>query len=189
MGSKDFMRRHHPGRVPTVSDPDLQRLLDREACAAVMATYCRAIDTRDEALLRSVFHPGSLHRHGFEGPSSDPSRPTAPGKPGDFVAFALEFLATHRSSHHQLGNVEVEIGDDGVTAQTHAYFTAHHRRRAKGDPQAGADAREGEMDFWVGGRYMDRMEKRNGEWRIVSRVGTTDWTRTESPSSEPKRPE
>jgi hypothetical protein len=56
--------------------------------------------------------------------------------------------------------------------------------RAKGDPRAGSGAFDTEMDLWVGGRYMDRMEKRGGVWKIAYRVGTTDWTRIEPPSSQ-----
>ncbi len=172
------------GRAATVTDPHLQQLLDKQACVEVMMTYCRGIDHRDEALLRSVFHPDSHHRHGFEGPSSDASRPSRPGKPGDFVAFALEVLATHTRTHHQLGNIFVELEADGTTAYTEAYFTACHRMRAKGDPKAAANAYDTEMDFWVGGRYMDRMEKRDGVWKIAYRVGLTDWMRTDAPTSQ-----
>jgi len=172
------------GRVATVNDPHLQQLLDQQACAQVMMTYCRAIDHCDEALLRSLFHADAYHRHGFEGPSSDPSRPSQLGKPGDFVAFALGVLATHTHTHHQLGNIFIEVEADGVRAYTEAYFTAYHRMRAKGDPQAAANAYDTQMDFWVGGRYMDRMEKRAGVWKIAYRVGMTDWTRIEPPASQ-----
>lgn len=172
------------GRVATASDPAVQALLDKQACAEVMMTYCRAIDHRDEQLLRSVFHPDSYHHHGFEGPSNDASRPSSPGKPGDFVAFALEVLATHTHTHHQLGNIFIELEDDGVTAYTEAYFTAYHRMRAKGDKLAAANAWDTQMDYWVGGRYMDRMEKRDGVWRIATRIGMTDWTRVDPPTSQ-----
>jgi hypothetical protein len=172
------------GRVASVADPQLQQLLDKQACAEVMMTYCRAIDHLDEALLRSVFHPDSYHRHGFDGPSSDPSRPSTAAKPGDFVAFALGVLSTHTRTHHQLGNIFIEVEDDGVTAYTEAYFTACHRMRAKGDPKAAANAYDTEMDFWVGGRYMDRMEKRDSTWKIAYRVGITDWMRTDPPTSQ-----
>jgi hypothetical protein len=163
------------GRVPAVADPHLQTLLDKQACAEVMMTYCRAIDHRDEELLRSVFHPGSQHRHRFIGPSSDPSRPSKPGEPGDFVAYALAVLATHLRTHHQLGNIFIEVEPGGRVAYTEAYFTAYHRLRPKGDPLASPTAYDTEMDVWVGGRYMDRMEKRDDVWKIANR--------TEPPSS------
>ena len=172
------------GTVATVDDSHLQELLDKQACAEVMMTYCRAIDHRDEGLLRSVFHPDSYHRHGFEGPSSDPKKKSKPGKPADFVAFAMEVLATHTHTHHQLGNIFIEIERGGEVAFTEAYFTAYHRHRAKGDPKAGATAWDTETDVWVGGRYMDRMEKRNGVWKIAYRVGMTDWTRHDPPASQ-----
>lgn len=171
------------GRVPAVSDPHLQMLLDKQACAEVMMTYCRAIDHRDEELLRSVFHPGSQHRHGFVGPSSDPGRPSKPGEPGDFVAYALGVLATHTRTHHQLGNIFIELEPGGAVAYTEAYFTAFHRLRPKGDPLASPTAYDTEMDVWVGGRYMDRMEKRDNAWKITNRTGMTDWQRIEPPSS------
>ena len=169
------------GRVASVNDPHLQVLLDKQACAEVMMTYCRAIDHRDEELLRSVFHPGSQHRHGFVGPSSDPSRPSTPEQPGDFVAYALGVLATHTRTHHQLGNIFIEV--EGDVAYTEAYFTAYHRMRPKGDPQAAPNAFDTEMDVWVGGRYMDRMERRDNMWKITHRTGLADWRRIEAPAS------
>ncbi len=177
-------RMMNAGKVATVGDPHLQELLDKQACTEVMMTYCRAIDHLDEALLRRVFHPDSYHRHGFEGPSSDASRPSRPGEPGDFVAYALAVLATNTHTHHQLGNILIEVEADGTTAHTEAYFTAYHRMRAKGDPLAAPNAYDTEMDFWVGGRYMDRMEKRAGMWKIAYRIGTTDWMRIEPPASQ-----
>ncbi|MEN3951842.1 nuclear transport factor 2 family protein [Iodidimonas sp. SYSU 1G8] len=167
-----------------MAQPDpraVQEMLDKQAVAEVMMTYCRALDHRDEELLRSVFHPDSQHNHGFVGPSSDPSLPSAPGKPGDFVAYALEALSRMHRTHHQLGNIFVEV--EGDVAYTEAYFTAYHRMRAKGDPLAAPNAYDTEMDLFVAGRYMDRMEKRDGVWKIVRRTATTDWQRIEPPSS------
>ena len=172
------------GKVAQVDDPHLQELLDKQACTEVMMTYCRAIDHRDETLLRSIFHPESYHRHGFEGPSSNPAKKSRPGAPADFVGFALEVLQTHTHTHHQLGNIFVEVERDGRTAYTEAYFTAFHRMRRAGDPKAGANAYDTEMDYWVGGRYMDRMEKRDNVWKIAYRVGMTDWQRIEAPASQ-----
>ncbi|HEY7775309.1 MAG TPA: nuclear transport factor 2 family protein [Kineobactrum sp.] len=159
-------------------DEKLEALLAKQAITEVIVRYARAIDRLDEPLLRSVFHPGSQHNHFYEGLSSDPSLPSTPEQPGDFVAFALGLLATYSRTHHQLGNTLITLQGQGrATAET--YFTAFHRMRAATDPLAGADAYDNEMDFFVGGRYLDHFELREGEWKIVRRLGMTDWTRLE----------
>jgi hypothetical protein len=165
-----------------MNEQQLGELLDKQVITDVIMTYARAIDRLDEDLLRSVFHPDSQHAHGFVGPSSDPSLPSSPGAPGDFVAFAFEILRTLTRTHHQLGNIFIEL--DGDDAYTETYFSAYHRMRAKGDPLAAANAYDTEMDWLVGGRYIDRMQKRQGVWKISHRTGITDWMRTEPPSSQ-----
>jgi hypothetical protein len=40
------------------------------------------------------------------------------------------------------------------------------------------------MDYFVGGRYIDQFALRDGEWKIVERVGMTDWMRIEPPTSQ-----
>ncbi|MGE0667114.1 MAG: nuclear transport factor 2 family protein [Sphingomonadales bacterium] len=162
----------------------LQEMLDKQAIAEVMMTYCRALDRLDEDLLRSVFHPDSRHDHGFKGPSSDPAAKGKDGQPGDFVGYALGVLSRMTRTHHQLGNIFVEVQPGGTVAYTEAYFTAYHRMRAKGDPKAGPNAWDTEMDWFVAGRYMDRMEKRDGVWKIARRTATTDWQRIEPPAAQ-----
>jgi len=157
-------------------DAFLEELKSRQSITDVMLRYVRAIDRMDEALLRSVFHPGSIHNHFFSGLSSDPSVPSSIDAPGDFVAFALGLLRSYSRTHHQLGPTLIEFhGVDKASAET--YFTAYHRMRPSGDPLAAPNPYDNEMDFFVGGRYLDRLEQRGGEWKIVERVGMTDWTK------------
>jgi hypothetical protein len=40
------------------------------------------------------------------------------------------------------------------------------------------------MDFFVGGRYIDVFEYRDGIWAMTNRTGMTDWTRLEVPCSQ-----
>ena len=160
---------------------ELQALLARQAITEVIYRYARAIDRMDEALLRSVFHPGSRHFHFYQGPSSAPEREAGGDDPGDFVRFALNVLSVHTRTHHQLGNTLIEFDSD-THAQVETYFTAYHRMRAQGDPLASDDAFETEMDYFVAGRYLDRFELHDGAWKIAHRTGMTDWVRLESPS-------
>jgi hypothetical protein len=165
-----------------MSEQQLTELLDKQAISDVIMTYARGIDRLDEAMLRSDFHPDSQHAHGFVGPSSDPTLPSKPGEPGDFVAYAFDVLNTNIRTHHQLGNIFIEL--EGSNAYAESYFTAYHRMRPKGDPMAAENAYDTEMDFWVGGRYLDRFQKREGVWKISHRTGLTDWMRTEPPSTQ-----
>jgi hypothetical protein len=167
-----------------MNEQQLTGLLDKQSISEVIMTYARAIDRLDEALLRSVFHPDSRHAHFYVGPSSDPSLPSKPGEPGDFVAFAFDVLNTHSRTHHQLGNIFIELEADGENAYAETYFTAYHRMLPRGDPKAADDAWDTEMDFWVGGRYLDRFQKRDEVWKISHRTGLTDWMRTEPPACQ-----
>ncbi len=156
-------------------EQQLQIMLEKQAIAELLMTYCRAVDHLDVPTLRTLFHPGSQHKHGFEGPSSSTDGSD------DFIGYATGFLNTFSRTHHQLGNVFIEI--DGDVAHSESYFTAFHRRRALEDPMAGEDATETEMDYYVAGRYLDRWEKRDGAWKITHRTGMTDWTRLEEPTT------
>ncbi|MEH6516309.1 MAG: nuclear transport factor 2 family protein [Halioglobus sp.] len=163
-----------------MSDNRLDELLAKQAITEVIFRYARAVDRLDEMMLRSVFHPGSMHWHFYQGPSSDPSLPTSNENPGDFVAYAMHALGKYTRTHHQMGNTLIRLESDNL-AHSETYFTAFHRMRAIGDPLAAPDAYDTEMDFFVGGRYIDVFEYRDDTWAITNRTGMTDWTRLEAP--------
>ncbi len=166
-----------------MSNSQLETLLAKQAITEIIFRYARAIDRMDEALLRSCFHPGSRHCHFFEGPSSDESLTSENAEPADFVAFALGVLSAYSRTHHQMGNTLIDlVASDRANVET--YFTAFHRMRAIGDPLANEQAYDTEMDYFVGGRYIDQFECRDGVWLISNRTGMTDWLRLEPPSSQ-----
>ena len=179
-----------------MTDQAVKELLAKQAITEVVYRYCRAIDRMDEALLRSVFHPGSQHSHFFEGPSSAPELSSTPEERNRYnlearigvgdvpdLRFAFGLLATYSRTHHQLGNTLIDFdGDSHANVET--YFTAFHRVRPRSDPLAGDQAFDNEMDYSVGGRYIDRFELRDGEWKIVQRTGMTDWVRIEPATSQ-----
>jgi hypothetical protein len=61
---------------------------------------------------------------------------------------------------------------DGLRARSETYYIGYH-------DMPGPLGRE---DFFMGGRYLDLMQKRSGQWRIKKRVLTCDWY-SRSPSS------
>ncbi len=151
-----------------MTDGDIRRLVDevasRQQIVNVCHRYCRALDRVDEALLRSVFHADSTHHHDiYQGTSAD------------FCGHAIALLRQLERTQHHLGNVLVELDGDRATCE--AYFLAYHRIAA-GVSGPGMFQREDVSraeDVFVGGRYVDRFERRNGEWRIVHRTGVHDW--------------
>jgi hypothetical protein len=139
-----------------INETALQVLLDKQSISEVLIRYARACDRADEQMLRSCFHPDSVHRHGrFSGSSSD------------FVDFAMKIILGVKLEKHLMTNFLIEI--DGDVAMSECYYTAYHRQPNK---ETGVDE-----DFFQGGRFIDRLERRNGEWRIASRIGLIDYER------------
>lgn len=148
-----------------MADDRLDLMQSRAEITEVVLAYVRAIDRLDEALLRGCFHAGARHRHGsFDGLSAD------------FCTRAMEICRQVVATHHQLGPVSIELVGD--TAFVETYFTSHHR--FGGAPPPGGEPHE---DRFMGGRYVDRFERRDGVWKIAERVGLNDWVRYE-PSSD-----
>jgi hypothetical protein len=57
---------------------------------------------------------------------------------------------------------------DDTSADCESYFQAYHLIE---------DESSGSYDLVVAGRYVDRFEKRNDEWRIAQRSIIVDWFR------------
>jgi hypothetical protein len=137
-------------------NPSIEELLDREAIRAVLARYCRAIDRLDAELLETVYHPGALEHHGaFRGDAETWRKRALKGIPEN-----LERM------RHLLGSTMIEL--DGDVAHAETYFTAGCvlRERSEGN----------RLLRVIDGRYVDRFERRNGDWRIVRRTVVKDYT-------------
>lgn len=122
-----------------------------------LCDYMRAQDRLDPALHRSVFHDGATTDYGSFRGSGD-----------EFVEFAQTLLKAHRANHHMIGQVCIDF--NGETAFGEVYYQAFHRIAA---------ANGVEQDLWVSGRYIDRYERRGGDWKIAHRSELVDWLRIE----------
>ena len=140
---------------------ETQRLLeaaDKQEIRDVLMRYGRGVDRLDEDLLRSCYHDDSFDDHGHW-----------KGNGQDFAAFIVESLR-ERSHHttHAVANVLIEIDPlDPHKARSEAYSLAYLRRNDE-------DGTEW-LDFFSG-RYIDKFERRNGEWKIAHRVVVHDWS-------------
>lgn len=138
---------------------DITEVADRLAIAETLALYCRGIDRCDDEQLAAVFTPDALIDYG------DGARPI-----GEVIPGLMAGLGTMRLTQHNISNTVMRI--TGETARTETNCVALHL----------IPAPEGEIELVVGGRYLDRLVKRDGRWRIAERLYVMDWNRT-SPST------
>ncbi|GAY11850.1 nuclear transport factor 2 family protein [Pseudonocardia sp. N23] len=140
---------------------DVAELLAREEIRDVLLRYCRGVDRGDLALLRSVYHPDATDDHGMFRGNGHEFAEWILGRPG------RDDLVTQ----HHLTNVVIEV--DGDVARAETYFAAVHRR-------PGPPVSVGQF----GGRYVDRLARRDGVWRIAERVVVHDWSLRETVGPE-----
>jgi hypothetical protein len=151
--------REKAGRPTDATLADLTARLDlaesKQAIADVLHRYAQGDDRADEALKRTCFWPDATVKYGsFDGTATD------------FVTFAMKIVRPLRYCAHHVSNVWVEIKGDRAVSECH-YF-AHHRRVASSGT--------GEEDAFFEGRYVDRLERRDGTWKIAHRRGLRDYT-------------
>ncbi|WP_375476543.1 nuclear transport factor 2 family protein [uncultured Jatrophihabitans sp.] len=148
----------------------LRELADRAEIHDVLLRYCRGADRLDAELIRSAYHPDAVDDHG-----------KFLGSAGDFAEWVVGVMReTSISTQHTLPNVLIEF--DGDVAGVETSFVAYHR---KADP----DAESGERIEVFGGRYLDRFERRSGQWRIAERTVAHDWSTVLHGAQFPRREE
>lgn len=132
----------------------LEKLVARQAIGHAIARLQRGIDRSDRALMASAFHADAELDYGF------------------FVGSAADFcdLMTgpserdhHEVTMHRPTNTWIEIDGDRAVSESHIFAYS-----------PGANE-EGAVQSSIGGRYLDRHERRNGEWRLCHRTYVLDW--------------
>lgn len=124
----------------------------------VQLRYCRAADRKDFELYRTCFHEDAVLDFSFFTGSVD-----------EFMDMAQESLARFTATTHFTGNQLIEV--DGDSAWCEFYTRATHRMAA--------DENGPERDYVAAVRYIDRMERRGGKWRIARRRCILDWARSD----------
>lgn len=164
-----------PKAEPGTRDEMVQQTYDRQQIIEVLHRYARAIDRCDIELLKTVYHDDATDAHG----SFD-------GNAHEFAEFMVPRLKAQTSyGIHHVTNELVEI--DGDRAISESYMFGYHRvpgGRESVEAFFGADyadrvadegALDGEHEYFTGGRYLDKLVKRDGIWRIWRRQITVEW--------------
>ena len=140
---------------PNTVSPDkmarLEQMLERQDISDCMTRFSRGMDRFDRDLFLSAFHSDAIIAA------------------GDFVGGPVQLFdwATkmhelgQNATHHNLLNHTSDI--DGDTAHTETYYLFVGRNKD-------------DTNWIAGGRYIDRVERRNGEWKIALRTNVIEWS-------------
>src|SRR5579862_2049781 len=125
----------------------LKTLLEREQIRDCITRLARGEDRRNAQMIRASYWPDSTTDYGvFKGSFSD------------YLAWVVPGSDVIKNTQHVLGQSVIEI--EGKDARAETQVISYHRV-ALGDE---------ERDTCIGGRYLDRLERRGDEWRIAARA-------------------
>ena len=135
-----------------VQSDEIAEFLAREKIRDCLARLARGEDRRDATLIGACYWPDSLTDYGvFRGNFDEYLAWVVPGSPAIPV------------TQHVLGQSVIDLKGDVALAETQV--VSYHR----------VNMGEEERDTVIGGRYLDRFEKRDGAWRIAERTMLYDW--------------
>ncbi|MFF0488634.1 nuclear transport factor 2 family protein [Nocardia sp. NPDC004068] len=135
-----------------VDESRLAELSAKQAVADLLLTYCRGIDRCDAELVKQAFWPDAYDNHGADA-----------GPAWEFAdRIVASKLAGTEWTTHAVTNHLVEV--DGDVAFSEAIVLTFQK-------QTGSE----EINVFCG-RYVDRVECRDGSWRIAYRQMIHDWS-------------
>lgn len=131
---------------------ELRALLDRDAIRRCLERMARGEDRRNGEMIKASCWPDSITDYGvFKGDFDA------------YYAWVIPGADAITNTQHVLGQSYIELAGERARVETHV--VSYHR----------VDMGSEERDTCIGGRYLDMMEKRGGEWRIAERTMLYDW--------------
>ena len=127
---------------------EIDQLKSREEIRQQITRYGRGQEWLDPSLMQEVFWEDAFVDFGF-----------FEGTFKEYLPFLMEIEAGPETTFHFCGSPQIEL--DGDVAYVEVYGIAGSR----GD---------GKTNLY-GGRYIERFERRNGEWRIARCEYVLDW--------------
>lgn len=139
----------------------LPYMVAKHKISEVIMRIARALDRADEKLAKTCYHDDAIEDHGaaYSGPASG------------YIEGAMPRIRAAGVMCHYVTNISIWL--EGETAYAESYVTSFVRLDRDGTP----------IDSISGGRWVDRFELREGEWKIAHRKISFDWNR-DMPMSE-----
>lgn len=131
---------------------ELREYIDRAQIRDCVVQLARGEDRRDAALISASYWPDSVTDYGvFKGDFAA------------YLAWVVPGADAITNTQHVLGQSYVEYA--GATAKAETQIISYHR----------IDMGQGEQDIVIGGRYLDKLARRDDTWRIAGRTMLYDW--------------
>jgi len=135
----------------------VRELVAKDEIRDVLMRYARGVDRGDPDLISSCFFPDSVDDHGgieLTGTEAGPR-----------FTSSRKLSSSGQAGQHFQGNITIQLEGDKAYTETYTVsFLIVERDGA-------------EYTRYRGLRYLDRFERRNGEWKIAYRVVVDDWDR------------
>ena len=129
---------------------DVRQLQDRAEILDCVARHARGCDRHDVELLTGTYHPDGIDEHG-----------TTVNAGPDYAPWANAVHAASSQNHlHHVTTHRCEIDGDEAHAESYVLVTLL--------------APDGASATVLSGRYLDRLERRDGAWRIALRRSTVE---------------
>lgn len=137
--------------MATDRDARLQELLDKQDILDCLTRFSRGMDRFDRDLFLSAFH-------------ADATIAAGPfvGSPAECYDWAMPMHdAGQVATQHNLLNISYDIAGDTAHTETYYLFVGRNPDQS---------------NWMAGGRYVDRLERREGDWRIALRTNVIEWS-------------
>lgn len=135
----------------------LENVADKQEIMECLTRFCRGMDRFDRELYLSAFHDDAVMAAG----------PYV----GDVAGCWDWAKPMHESgqvlTHHLLLNNTTEIAGNSAHSETYYQFVACNHPWEEGGE---------ETILLAGGRYIDRLERRDGAWKIALRTNIIEWS-------------
>lgn len=131
---------------------EFTELWDREKIRDCLARLARGEDRRNAELIAGAYWPSAVVDLGIFAGSFD-----------EYLAWVVPGSSDIPVTQHVLGQHFIDLHPDTAVVETPVL--AYHR----------VNTPSGERDTVIGGRYVDRLDKIGGEWRIAHRTMLYDW--------------
>ncbi len=133
-------------------DEKIDLFIAKQEIREVLARYSRGVDRHDVDLIVSVYHPDARDHHGGG----------IYRNPRELAEWGNASHAENWTEHsHLLATSTIEVQGDEAASETYVLWV-----------QKRNDAPRVDIG---GGRYLDRLQRRDGEWRISDRNIVVDW--------------